>query len=174
MPAPRAQWPRPCQESKRNMRPRGTRLADMPDTVPYGQGQKCLTCHRHLKDAAKGKTRRTYEKPPEKCRDCHRPLRPSGTTLEDYPGTVEHQGRGLCMTDYMAHRRAELRAQRPAPAPTPELPRVTAAGETRATVAQNIQALDSWNARRRARTSGQRPRISSHPSRPAHSGLMRA
>lgn len=35
------------------------------------------------------------------CRNCDRPMRPSGAPAADHPGTVPHQGRGLCWACYM-------------------------------------------------------------------------
>lgn len=35
---------------------------------------------------------------PRPCKDCRRPLRPNGAAAADYPGTLQHSGRGLCST----------------------------------------------------------------------------
>ena len=40
---------------------------------------------------------------PHNCADCNRPMRGSKHTLEARPGTVKHEGRGLCTSCYRRH-----------------------------------------------------------------------
>ncbi|MGX4707668.1 hypothetical protein LZP97_25660 [Rhodococcus sp. DMF-1] len=41
---------------------------------------------------------RRYQKAPGRCRRCHTPFRPKGTTIAEHPGTLVHAGRGYCST----------------------------------------------------------------------------
>lgn len=56
------------------------------------------------------------------CKDCGRPMRTTGKTRADYPGTIRHAGRGLCGRCHRHHQKAgTLNTMHPVkPTPAPE------------------------------------------------------
>lgn len=74
-----------CGRPLRNTR---SLLADLPGSVKVHTDDKCKGC---LAAERPAKVREV-----KTCGGCDKTLRPSGTALEQYPGTVVHGGRGLC------------------------------------------------------------------------------
>jgi len=73
----------------RTIRPKGTKASDYPDTptlLVRAIGM-CNTCYRDVEPVRKR---------PAECIHCEVPMRPHGTDEEDWPGTDQHHGHGMC------------------------------------------------------------------------------
>lgn len=93
-----------CAGCGRPMRRCAVRAADAPGSVSYGARGMCSTCYRH----------RLTPSPPLRedgtidmdalpaCAGCGRPMRPQGTSLDTWPGTVltSRPDRRRCTTCY--------------------------------------------------------------------------
>ena len=83
----------PCVTCERPLRPAGTTIEQYPGTLKHRGRGACSTCYDAMDIS---------EPPPwfmrlgDKCKHCHRPMRPRNTKKSDYPGTVRGGGHGLC------------------------------------------------------------------------------
>lgn len=84
----------PCSTCGRQMRPSNRSIADNPGTIAHHGHGVCVSCTKRAQRKAAGKEYRP--KRPTHCVGCNRPLRPGKTKPADYPGTVEHRGKGRC------------------------------------------------------------------------------
>lgn len=95
---------RPCRRCSRMMRPQGHAAHEYRlVTVEHGGGGMCRSCYGTELRHGRGVGR---FKPPANCVDCQQHMRPSKTSIDKYPGTVKHEGRGMCERCYTKARNA--------------------------------------------------------------------
>lgn len=104
-PRTRAATPTECARCHRPLRPRNAKAVDHPGTVEHRSGGICASCAARPDGTPSGQPRPVKAKPAPKvrlglgkCSSCERQLRPGGTTLEQYPDTVGHNGGGTCVS----------------------------------------------------------------------------
>lgn len=83
-----------CKGCERPFRPRHTRVSDYPGTVSKYMDGRCKSCH----NIHHGVTKKQLDRRPERCLHCERLLRPKLRSVHEFPGTVEHAGKGMCTT----------------------------------------------------------------------------
>lgn len=89
-----------CRECGRKLRSNRAKVEDWPGTTIVGRGDLCLVCLRALKA---GRDRVTpYEKRPDECVACGRPVRGKSTPACEAPGTVQYGAKGRCNSCYLS------------------------------------------------------------------------
>lgn len=95
--------PSHCGHCGERMRRSNQKAEDFPGTVRHSSGDECDTCRNRRRIAERRAARIAQGLPadgrnrtPSNCKRCGHKLRPSGSTLEDYPGTLPHRKHGLC------------------------------------------------------------------------------
>lgn len=96
-----------CRSCKETMRPRRAKVADWPGTrAAHGKGI-CGPCYVARKANRPPAGHRPKEVPAV-CRQCERPMRGYRKKAGEAPGTLAHDGKGLCHTCYAAEREGRL------------------------------------------------------------------
>lgn len=126
-----------CPGCNRPLRPNGLKVADYPGTVQVARRGRCATCVK-----AAGLPSKTQTKYPCQCSGCNVTLRPPRATAAEYPGSYVPYRSGMCRA--CSRRDAENDPPAESLADDPHRP-------ARFTNEQNIQHLEQYMARRRAR-----------------------
>lgn len=93
-----------CADCDQPMRPKNTKSTDWPGTVSRSSRGQCGSCQRRSgQRRGRGRGRALNITTGTPCLGCHRPLRSSHTSAADAPGTLYHQGRGMCKTCHERH-----------------------------------------------------------------------
>lgn len=108
----------PCIECGVRLRTSGHRREDYPDTRMHAGNRRCSACRARVLGTRPAKTTRTRRPRATPCNTCAKPMRPSGTSIEDYPECpVAHRALGFCDACYArqhvspAERLAKAKAQ---------------------------------------------------------------
>ena len=92
-----------CLDCGKAMRGSKQNRDEHPNTVRHCSSGLCENCHDRSTGKRTGPRRNIA---PTQCRHCHKKLRPAHADKRDHPGTVLHNGRGLCGNCHRKEREA--------------------------------------------------------------------
>lgn len=98
-----------CKRCKVQLRSKLIPPEQLPGAKEVGKrvpgGHVCSTCaSRERRGAADPNYEPRHQQRPTECIDCHEPMRPSGASAADFPGTKRHNGGGRCSGCWQRHR----------------------------------------------------------------------
>lgn len=96
-----------CRSCNETMRPRRAKVTDWPGTRAYHGKGICGPCYVARKANRPAAGHRPKEAP-KRCRQCDHPMRTYRKTVEEAPGTLAHDGKGLCHTCYVAESQGRI------------------------------------------------------------------